>query len=314
MRKPGFSPQTAHRLAVASMLLLAFIVFTGAAVRLSGSGLACPAWPECNDQIIHASSPEWIEFGNRLISGAAGLLAVAVFVAMLFRTPRDRTLVWLATFPPIGFCMQGALGAAVVYYDLRPGFVISHFLLSFLILVDACFLVWRSRNPKGERPLATDPLTTWAVRALLPLVTLLVILGTFATGAGPHPGSFEDQVTPRITWFGGDTLHKLILDHGHVGTFTFIVTFLVLVLLWWRKAPKALFNRVLTVWVVFGLQGVIGLIQYYNGLPATLVWVHIVLATCVWVLVLFAVFEAGRLTPRRAAAPAATEPAGTSVA
>jgi cytochrome c oxidase assembly protein subunit 15 len=313
MRKPSFQPRTGHRLAVASLLLLTFIVFTGAAVRLSGSGLACPAWPECNNAIIHASSPEWIEFGNRLISGAAGWLAIAVFVAMLFRNPRDRTLLWLATFPPIGFAMQGALGALVVYYDLRPGFVISHFLLSFLILIDASFLVWRSSHPSGSRPLVTDPVSTWAVRILLPLVTILVVLGTFATGAGPHPGSFKDQVTPRITWFGGDTLHRLILDHGHVGTFTFIVTFCVFCLLIYRGAPRPLIKRIGILMVVYASQGVVGLIQYYNGLPATLVWIHIVLATCVWVLVLFAVFEAGRLEPRRAEQPQ-REPAGTSVA
>jgi cytochrome c oxidase assembly protein subunit 15 len=309
MRKPRFSPAMAHRLAVASLLLLAIIVFTGAAVRLTGSGLACPAWPECNNNIITANSPQWIEFGNRLISSLAGLLAVAVFVAMFFRAPRDRTLLWLSAFPPIGFFMQGVLGALVVYYDLPPGLVLSHFLLSFTILVIASLIVWRSRSPKGTRPLATDPVTTWAVRALLPLVTILVVLGTFATGAGPYPGGFKDQVTARITWFGGDTLHTLILDHGHVGTFTFIVTFFVLVILWHRKAPTSLFKRVLAVWITFGMQGVVGLVQYYNGLPAGLVWIHVSLATVVWVLVLFAVFEAGSLAPRGSTERVGAEPA-----
>lgn len=309
MRLPRFTSETAHRWAVASLVLLAFIVFTGAAVRLTGSGLACPSWPQCNDQVITANAPEWIEFGNRLISALVGGVAIVVFVVMWRREPFDRTLFRLSAIPAIGVAGQGALGALTVYYHLRPGFVISHFLLSFTILVGASFLVWRSKHQAGWRPRSTDRVAVWSVRALFPLVTLLVILGTFATGAGPHPGSrATGEVTQRIDWFGGDTLHLLILRHGHLGTATFIFTFAVLVILLRRKAPQALIRRILVLFVVYAAQGVVGLFQYYNGLPAELVWVHIVLATVVWVLLLFAVFEAGRLEPRTAPASATPEP------
>lgn len=303
MRLPRFTPKSAHRWAVASLTLLAFIVFTGAAVRLSGSGLACPNWPECNDQIINANAPEWIEFGNRLISGLVGFVALIVFFVMWRRTPRDRTLLRLSAIPAVGVAAQGGLGALTVQYELKPGFVIAHFLLSFVILVGASFLVWRSSHPAGARPLIarTGRGPVYAVRALLPLVTLLVILGTFATGAGPHPGSrATGEVTDRLDWFGPDTLHTLILRHGHVGTFTFIVAFFVLVYLWLGKAPRSLQKKIAALLVVYASQGVIGLIQYYNGLPAELVWIHIVLATGVWIIVLFAAFEAGRLEPKGA--------------
>ncbi len=316
MRLPRFSPAAAHRAAVASLVLLAFIVFTGAAVRLSGSGLACPNWPECNDQVITANAPEWIEFGNRLISGAVGAVAILVFFMMWRRNPRDRTLAWLSAIPAVGVAAQGGLGALTVQYDLKPTFVIAHFLLSFVILIGASFLVWRSAHPAGSRPRtpATDKVNVYAVRAILPLVTVLVVLGTFATGAGPHPGSrATGEVTERLDWFGPDTLHTLILRHGHLGTFTFIVTFLVLMLLIRRKAPERLTRKITALLVIYAVQGAVGLFQYYNGLPAELVWVHIVLATGVWILVLFATFEAGKLEPSRTAGPH-REPAATSPA
>ena len=316
MRLPRFSPVAAHRAAVASLVLLALIVFTGAAVRLSGSGLACPNWPECNDQIINANAPEWIEFGNRLISGAVGFGAIIVFFMMWRRAPRDRTLLRLSAIPAIGVAAQGGLGALTVEYDLKPAFVIAHFLLSFVILVGASFLVWRSGHPAGSRPRtpAADRVNVYAVRALLPLITLIVVLGTFATGAGPHPGSrATGEVTERLDWFGPDTLQTLILRHGHVGTFTFIVTFAILALLLYRKAPQRLTHRVGALLGLYAFQGAVGLYQYYNGLPAELVWVHIVLATGVWILVLFTIFEAGKLEPARETEPA-PKPTATSPA
>lgn len=303
MRLPRFSPATAHRFAIGLMVLLAITVFSGAAVRLTGSGLACPNWPECNDEIITASTPQWIEFGNRLVSGAIGLVSILVFFVMWRRTPRDRTLVRLAALPPIGMALEGAIGVITVRTHLTPAAVIAHFLIAFVILIACALMVWRSSNPAGSRPLATDRVAVWGVRALLPLVTVLVVLGSFATGAGPHAGSSATgEVVNRIAWFGGDTMRLLILRHGHLGTFTFIVTALVFVMLWRRQASQRLLTRVGVLFGVYALQGAVGLYQYYNGLPAEVVWIHIALATIVWILVLFAVFEAGRLEPARARA------------
>jgi cytochrome c oxidase assembly protein subunit 15 len=301
MSLPTLSPKAAHRFAIASLVLLTLIVFTGAAVRLTGSGLACPNWPECNDQVITATTPEWIEFGNRLVSGIVGLVTVAAFVAMWRRRPRDRRLLMIGALPALGVAAQGALGAFTVKYHLKPEFVIAHFLLSFLILVGASFLVWRSANPAGSRPFATDRIAVWGTRALVPLVTTIVILGTLATGAGPHPGSRATEgveVASRIDWFGGETLRLLILRHGHLGTVTLVLTVLLFVVLWRRGAPARLRRRLAAVIGAYLLQGAVGLYQYYNGIPAEAVWLHIVLATLVWVLVLFTVFEAGRLEPR----------------
>ena len=145
-------------------------------------------------------------------------------------------------------------------------------------------------------------MVVWGVRALLPLATLLVLLGAFASGAGPHPGDDAGIVANRINWFGGDTLRLLILRHGHLGTGTLIFTLGLFAVAWRRGASQSLLWRLGTLIAVYLVQGAVGLYQYYNGLPATVVWVHIALATIVWVLVLFTVFEAGRLEPRRARA------------
>lgn len=313
MSLPRFSPEAAHRAAQALLVLLVLTVFSGAAVRLTGSGLACPEWPQCNDQVITANTPQWIEFGNRLVSGAIGLVSVFVFFVMLRRTPRSRTLLWISALPPIGMAAEGALGVVTVTTHLSPGLVIAHFLLALLILVACALLVWRSSHPAGSRPLTTDRIAVWSVRALLPLVSLLVVIGAFASGAGPHPGSAATgEVVNRIDWFGGETLRLLILRHGHLGTATFILTAVVLFVLLRRDAPMPLIRRVAALIGVYALQGAVGLYQYYNGLPAEIVWIHIALATIVWVLVLFAVFEAGRLEPKAATArEGAAQPTST---
>lgn len=246
--------------------------------------------------MIHGSEPEWIEFGNRLISALVGVIAVIAFFAMVLRAPRRPDLIKIAALPAIGVAMQGGLGALTVQYELKPGFVIAHFLLSFAILMAASWLVWRSKHPAGTRAQATDRVAVWGVRALLPLVTVLVVVGTLATAAGPHPGSrATGEVTDRLSWFGNDTLRILLDSHGRIGTGVLIFTVILTFLLIRRSAPRPLIKRLLALIGVYLLQGAVGLYQYWNGLPAEVVWVHIVLATIVWLLVLFSIFEAGRL-------------------
>lgn len=311
MRLPRVSPARAHQLALVSLALLTVVVFTGAAVRLTGSGLACPNWPACNEgQVITGTQPEWIEFGNRLFSGLVGVAAVLAFLAMWRRDPRRRELLLIAALPAIGVAAQGAIGALTVKHELKPGFVITHFLLSFLILIFAALLVWRSKHPVGTRPRSGDRLAVWGVRALLPLVTVLVVAGTFATAAGPHPGSrATGEVTDRLDWFGTDTLETLLVSHGRIGTAILVFTLLLIAALVRRGAPRPLVRRLVVLVGFYLVQGAVGLYQYEYGLPAEAVWVHIVLATVIWLLVLFAIFEAGRLHARGGADAARPGPA-----
>ena len=303
-RLPRVSPRRARQLAIASLVFLFLIVLSGASVRLSGSGLACPSVPECSNSVVPHTTASWIEFSNRVVSAAAGFFCIAVFIAFFLRDPRDKKLIWLAAAPPIGVLLQGVLGAITVYSGLKPGFVLSHFLLSYAILVMATMLVWRSGHERGWRPVSTDRLLVWLVRALFPLATLLVFLGTLSTAAGPHPGaSATGEIVARLDWFGLDTLRILLHDHGHLGVGVLIYSTIVLAAAWRRGASQRLQRRLAAFIGVFVLQGVVGLIQYYNGLPAKLVWIHIALATTCWLLMLFCVLEAGRLAPRRAERP-----------
>jgi cytochrome c oxidase assembly protein subunit 15 len=309
MQAPSVSPRRARQLAIASLVFLFLIVLSGASVRLTGSGLACPSVPECSNAVVPHTSASWIEFSNRVVSAAAGFFCIAVFIAFLLRDPRERKLLWLAAAPPIGVLLQGILGAITVYSGLKPGFVLSHFLLSYAILIAATALVWRSGHERGWRPESTDRVVVWGTRALFPLVTFLVFLGTLSTAAGPHPGSSATgEVVERLDWFGMDTLRILLHDHGHLGTAVLVYTLLLLIVAWRRKASRRLLARIGAFAVVFSLQGVVGLLQYYNGLPTGLVWIHISLATSCWLLMLFCVLEAGRLVPRTSESPARSTP------
>jgi cytochrome c oxidase assembly protein subunit 15 len=313
MTFPSVSPRRANQFAIGSLVFLFLIVLSGASVRLSGSGLACPSVPECSNSVVPHTTASWIEFSNRVVSAAAGFLCIAVFFAFLWRNPRSKQLVWLAAVPPIGVLLQGILGAITVYSGLKPGFVMSHFLLSYTILIAATALVWRSSHPRGWRATSDDRLVVWLTRALFPVITFLVFLGTLSTAAGPHPGaSATGEIVERLDWFGLDTLRILLHDHGHLGTAVMVYILILLAVAWRRHASPRLLRCLAALTVIFAMQGVVGLIQYYNGLPAQLVWIHIALATSVWLMMLFTVLEAGRLTPATERQPV-PEPRMTTV-
>ena len=186
------SPERYHQIARAALALLTLIVFTGAAVRLTGSGLGCPDWPKCTDDrlVSELDTHGLIEFVNRVFSGLVALIAVAAGVLAYFRTPYRRDLMLLGLLLPLGVLGQGVLGGLTVIYDLRPGFVMSHFGLSMLILVAAWALHWRSRPAfEDERAAAQasppDRATLWAARLLTPIGALTVFAGTAATASGP---------------------------------------------------------------------------------------------------------------------------------
>src|SRR5438067_707206 len=138
-RLPRVGPRAYARIATAAFVLLALIVFTGAAVRLTGSGLGCPTWPRCHGHLVtteldlHGA----IEYGNRLITGLVGVVAIAAALLAFLRRPFRRDLAWLGVALPIGVVAQAGLGGLVVIYGLAPGFVMGHFLLSLTVLVAA---------------------------------------------------------------------------------------------------------------------------------------------------------------------------------
>ncbi len=182
----NLTPSQYRRVAYFALAALSVIVLTGAAVRLTDSGLGCPDWPKCYGKALPPlSTHAVIEYSNRAISGLVGVIAVVAFVLAFFRRPLRRELVWLSLTLPLGVLAQAVLGGFTVREHLAPGFVMGHFALSMIILIGAVALAWRAAYEPGARPRSTDRLGVWAVRALLPLGALTIFAGTAATAAGP---------------------------------------------------------------------------------------------------------------------------------
>ena len=162
IRSFELSPVQYFRVTCVALATQAMIVLTGSAVRLTGSGLGCPTWPECykNGRVAaELDTHAVIEFANRsLASGIVTLAAIATAAGVFYVRPERRDLRVLAFVPIVGVCAQALLGGITVRTHLAPGTVMAHFCLSMLILVGTVGLVWRTKHPDGDRPRSTDRL------------------------------------------------------------------------------------------------------------------------------------------------------------
>ena len=309
-RLPRIGPGAYARIATASFVILVLIVFSGAAVRLTGSGLGCPTWPKCHGHLVttEVSGHAAIEFGNRMVTGFVAALAVLAALAAFLRRPFRRDLAILGVLLPIGVAGQVVLGGLSVLYDLAPGWVMGHFLLSQLILAAAFALMWRARREPSDLPPPADRRTVIATRALVPLAAWVLFMGTVATASGPHPGASGDDVVTRLSFHGGSTMTWVIHWHGRFSTLLGVSA----VVLWFYlrrvDAASGLRRAVTVLCVALAVQGAVGIVQYETKLPAGVVWVHVVMATLTWLSVLWAVAAAGRLAtseePEPSRAPA----------
>ena len=294
-----------RRVTYVALAALTLIVFTGAAVRLTSSGLGCPTWPKCYGRIYPPlQGHALIEFGNRAISGLVGLITGVVAILAFTRRPYRRDLAWLALCLPLGVVAQAVLGGFTVREKLAPGFVMSHFLLSMVILIAAVALAWRASYPPGSRPRSTDRALLYSVRGLGVLGALTLIAGTAATAAGPHSGGLVGQHVKRLAIEGPDTLQWAVHQHATIAAVFGIAT----IAAWLLKRRRGIALDPLEPLTVLGImlaaQGLIGSVQYELHLPAELVWVHVAMATLTWVVTLWAIAAEGTLVPRRAAVPA----------
>src|SRR4051794_1318122 len=190
-----------------ALVTLTGIVLTGAAVRVTGSGLGCPTWPKCTDQSLYTelNTHGLIEFGNRMLTSVVGFACLAAFVGAFRRRPRRRDLVVLGALLPLGVVAQIVLGGFTVRYDLAPGFVMSHYLLSMLIIVAAVALDWRAHREDGASAPVGDRLVALGARALVPIGAVTIFAGTAATAAGPHAGGAgTGDVIKRLTFKGAE--------------------------------------------------------------------------------------------------------------
>lgn len=289
--------------AYVAMGAFTLIVLTGAAVRLTGSGLGCPSWPRCYGKVYPPlNTHALIEFSNRMVTIPVTVAAFAAFVLAFRRRPYRRDLMWLSAMLPLGVLAQAVLGGLTVRGALDYGWVMAHFALSMLVLAAAVALAWRSAHEPGERPRASDRALVLGARAMVALGGLTIFAGTAATAAGPHAGGSPGQRINRLNLSGKGTMDFVIHRHGEIA-FAFG---LVALFVWWlarRGSSDSLVRRSATATcVLVALQGLLGLDQYKTHLPTELVWVHVSLASLTWLAVLWTACAAGRLQPRAASA------------
>ncbi len=218
------------RVAYVALGALTLIVMTGAAVRLTGSGLGCPTWPKCYGSYYPPlNTHAVIEFSNRLITVPVSIAAGAAWLGALRRRPYRRDLVWLGALLPLGVVGQAVLGGFTVKGALDYGWVMGHFALSMLILLAAVLLVWRAAHEPAEgaapaeAPAASssgepgeDRLLARLLAGLVALGGLAIFAGTAATAAGPHAGGSPGQRINRLSFDGRGTMDFVIHRHGEI--------------------------------------------------------------------------------------------------
>jgi cytochrome c oxidase assembly protein subunit 15 len=293
------SPARYAQVTAVALVALSLIVLTGAAVRLTGSGLGCPDWPKCYGGTTppleyHAV----IEYGNRLLTGFVGFAVIAASLLAWFRRPFRWHLALFGALLPLGVMGQAILGALVVKHHLAPELVMSHFILS-MILLDAAFaLAWCSRYEPFERRRSQDRLGVWAVRALIPLGQLTILAGTIATASGPHAGDHEGELVQRFDFQGVETLEWVVQRHAVIAAIYGFAVIAVWLLLRRQGGERRALKPLTVVIGLLGFQGALGGLQWALELPAGLVWLHIAVATGNWLAMLWTVASAGRLQPR----------------
>jgi heme a synthase len=332
---PVFRPtvRALHGWALAAMISNAVVIATGAAVRLSSSGLGCPDWPTCTKSSAFAAHSggqtllnSWIEFGNRLLNFPLVAIAGLTFIAFFLWHRQQRAaglagrkdLVWLAAVLPLGVCAQAVIGGIVVLTRLNPALVSVHFLLSTaIILTSAVVLHARTvaleragQQPENQRRAGQGPGTgpstgpgtqraaatgAPAVRIdlrvlaglLVAVTALMLAAGTIVTGTGPLAGTEIDshghlKTVPRFHF----SLEAVTQLHADIGWFIGALAVALVVGLRYSGAPRRTVRLGWIVLIGLGLQGIIGYVQYFNHLPAGLVWVHVGLSVLIWIFVL----------------------------
>lgn len=278
-----------RRLAYASIVANVTIVVTGGAVRLTDSGLGCPTWPRCTDA-SYVTTPEMgvhgtIEFGNRLLTFAVGVVALAVVVAVRLHRPRRPGAMPLAIAVLAGIPAQAVIGGITVLTNLNPWVVGLHFLAS-MVVIGFAYALWR-RVDEPDGP--TVPTVPAPLRALALLTTgvsaAVLVIGTWVTGSGPHAG---DRGAAR------NGLDPESISQVHADSVFLLIGLSVALVFAFRAVGAQRAQRAALVLVAVELgQGVIGFVQYFTHLPAVLVGAHM-LGSCLVLLATLAMLWSTR--------------------
>ena len=272
----------------ALVVVQAGILITGGAVRLTGSGLGCPTWPQCTPgsytPVPHQAQGtlhSWIEFGNRLLTVVLFIAIIAAIAGVLRLRNRPeysqtrRAISWLALAQFLGIVAQIVLGGITVLTHLNPATVGAHFLLS-IVLIGASLSLRQRMVLKRRVTLSST--STLLVRTVLGLTAIVLLIGTIVTGTGPHAGDIQARryhLDPRvISWIHADAVIALIA-----------LTFALILLMRATEdvAHRSLVVKEATIFLFICLgQGLIGYIQYFTGLPEALVAAHLLGADLVW--------------------------------
>ena len=254
----------------------AAIVVTGGAVRLTGSGLGCPTWPECTPGSytpkpyqVEEQVKVWIEFGNRLLTFVLVLAAIIVVLSVLAAGRKD--LRGLALGQVLGIVGQGVLGGVTVLTGLHPATVAAHFLLSIILIAGATSLRAQRLAPFEKEDPA--PLVKKIATAHIAISFLVLFLGTLVTGTGPHAG---DATSERFPF----DLRTMAWLHADVVIALFGTTLALFVV----HGVSSHTKKRLRIFLVIALgQGLIGYVQWFSDLPELLVGFHLVGSTLVWI-------------------------------
>jgi len=276
-----------------NLILEIGIVVTGGLVRLTGSGLGCPTWPQCVPEsftpVPHQAQGfhKIIEFGNRSLTGVVSIAALLVIIAVWRWAPGRRALLRISVLPLVGVMLQVVLGGITVLTGLNPALVAAHFLASMVLVSLSAYLLYRvGEGDDAPVALVRNEIQrlAWATVAL---GVIVLMLGTVVTGSGPHSG---DAATPRfgfdprtISWLHADTVMLFV---GLV-----VAVMLAVHLTSSDPHPRKVWRAVLVITL---LQGLVGYTQYLTGLPEVLVMVHMLGASLLVVSLTYGVLSLRR--------------------
>jgi cytochrome c oxidase assembly protein subunit 15 len=283
-----------RRISLANLIAQSGIIVTGAIVRLTGSGLGCPTWPDCapGSLIPVAGQVEgfhkYIEFGNRTLTFLVLAISIALFVFSLLNEKRN-IIVW-SFLPLIGTLLQAVLGGITVLTGLHPATVMAHFLLSIVLVAISVKMYAYFNNQRTSKVLPK------IVDNYVKIVTLVglavIILGTITTGSGPHSG---DEIAARFN------LDIRVIAWLHADSVLLFVGLIVGLLVISRINPesKQIYKITRTLFIICLVQGFIGYVQWFNGLPWILVSLHVIGAVITWIAITnLALFSSNTLLKR----------------
>lgn len=277
----ALTPRSLRWATTAALTVSILIIFTGGVVRVTGSGLGCPTWPNCNPDSLSPTGEFGIhgiiEFSNRLFSAFIAVPVAWVIIAARLQKPRERSLTKLAWSQFWLVAANAVAGGFTVLAGLNPWIVAMHFVLAIALLTTTG-LTWHRVHETTPSALMTPSHSArWLSWSLISVCLVLIMVGTLVTGSGPHSGDSAEVSRIPLDWIA------VTIVHGILGTATLALA----VILWFalgRGTGTALARKRVIIFVVVVIaQGAIGLTQALDSLPALLVALHLLGAAFVWI-------------------------------